>query len=136
MSVQVLHTLGDVNKNIGTSIVRTKTPNLSGIHDVPAKLASKKTGTSFWIIADIDLALFDRLGKIIVKRHCLDVQAVVFVLGFRKSDNGGLGLDSFTIRNNRVGELERNTGVIVLKILEAIVLVSNKVTMRELYVYL
>lgn len=41
----------------------------------------------------------------------------MLVLRLGQSDNGGLGLDRLTVRDDRVGDLERNTGVVLLQIL-------------------
>jgi len=80
--IQVLHTLGDVNEEIGSGPVRTERPDLSGIGDIPAEVISKDTSSQFEIVTRADFAGFNGEGEFLVKRQSLDVKTIVLVLRF------------------------------------------------------
>ena len=115
--VEVLHTLRDVDDQVGAGRVRTETPDLAGVGDIPTVLVSKNARARLEIVTWVDLALLDGGGELLTERHRLREETVVLVLRLGESDNRRLGLDSLTIRNDRVGDLERNTSVVFLEIL-------------------
>jgi hypothetical protein len=116
--VQVLNSLGLVNQQVGTVGVRTEAPNLTGIGDIPAVLVSEDTGTSLEVVTGSDLAGLDGTGDFLVKGLSSEVQTVVLVGGLGQGSHAGLGLDGLTVRNDGVGDTERNTGVVLLEILK------------------
>jgi hypothetical protein len=117
--VQVLHSLGLVNQQVGTVGIGTKAPNLTGISDIPAKVVSQDTGTSLEIVTGGDTASLDFFGNLLVKGLGNHVQTVVLVGGFRQGSHAGLASDGLTVRNDRVGDTEGNTSVVLLEILQA-----------------
>lgn len=117
--VEVLHTLGDIDQQVRTGGVRSKAPDLPGVGDIPTELIGENASTGLEIVTRADLAGLDGLGELFVERHRLDVQTIVLVLRLGEGNNRGLGLDSLTVRNNGVRDLQGNTGVILLEILQA-----------------
>ena len=115
--VQVLHTLGDIDQHVRAGGVGTETPDLPGIGDVPAVLVGEDTRADLVILAGVDLAGLDGHGKLLVDGHGLDVETVMLVLRLRKSDNRRLSLDGLTVTDDGVGDLEGNTSVVLLEIL-------------------
>ena len=116
--VQVLNSLGLVNQQVGTVGVGTEAPNLTGIGDIPAVLVSKDTGTSLEVVTGADLAGLDGLGDLLVKGLSGEVQTVVLVGRLGQGSHAGLSGDGLTVRNDGVGNTERDTGVVLLEILE------------------
>lgn len=116
--VEVLHTLGDIDEQVGAGRVGAETPNLTRIGDVPAILVREDTGAGLEIVTRGDLTVLDGEGELLFDRQGLDVQTIVLVLRFREGDDGGLGLDGLTVTDNGLGDLEGHTGVIILEILE------------------
>ena len=117
--VQVLDSLGLINQQVGTVGIRTETPNLTGIGDIPSVVISQDTGTGLQIITGGDSASLNLLGNLLVKRLGSHVNTVVLVGRFRQGCHAGLGSNGFTIGDDRVGNSERNSGVIFFEILQA-----------------
>lgn len=115
--VEVLHTLGDINQQVRASGVGAKTPNLAGIGNVPAILVGENTSAGLEVVTRVNLAIFDGQAELLIYRLGLDIETVVLVLRLGEGNNRGLGLDSLTVTDDGIGLLERNTGVVFLKIL-------------------
>lgn len=115
--VQVLNSLGDIDQQVGASGVGAETPDLPGIGDIPAVLVSEETGTDLEIVTGADDAVLDGLGEFLLDGESLGEYTVVLVLGLGEGDDARLSLDGLTVGNDRVGNLEGNTGVVVLEIL-------------------
>ena len=78
--VQVLHTLGDVNQQIGTSSIRTKTPDLPGVGNIPSVLVSHNpSSTSLKIVMGTDFAALDSISEVLPGGQG---KAIVLILGF------------------------------------------------------
>jgi hypothetical protein len=116
---EVLDGLGLVNEQVGTVGVGTEAPNLTGIGDVPAVLVSEDTGTSLEIVTRADLAGLDGEGDLLVKGLSSDVETVVLVGRLGQSSDARSAADGLTVLDNGVGDTERNTSVVLLKILQA-----------------
>lgn len=116
--VQVLDGLGLVDKQVGTRGVGTEAPDLTSIGDIPAVLISEDTGTSLEIVTRADLAVLDSKADLLVNRLCGDVQTVVLVGRLRQGSHAGLTADSLTVGDDRVGDTERNTSMVLLEILQ------------------
>ncbi|KAI6748621.1 hypothetical protein HG530_015394 [Fusarium avenaceum] len=117
--VEVLDSLGLVDQQVSTSAVRTEGPDLSGVGDIPAEVVGKDTGTSLEIVTGADLATLDGKSKLLLNGLSNHVQTVVLVGGLGQSSDAGLGSNGLTVLNDGVGDDQGNTGVILLKILEA-----------------
>lgn len=117
--VEVLDGLGLVDEDVGTVGVGTEAPNLTGIGDIPAVLVSKITGTSLEIVTRADLASLNVLGHLLSKRLSGDVQTVVLVGRLGQGSDAGVATDGLTVLDDGVGDAERNTSVVLLKILQA-----------------
>ena len=115
--VEVLHTLRDIDEQVRAGRVGTEAPNLTGVRDIPAELVRENASTSLEIVAGVDLAGLDGERELLLDGHGLDVETVVLVLRLRQGDHRGLGLDGLTVRDDGVGDLEGNTGVVLLEIL-------------------
>jgi len=117
--VKVLDSLGGVNQQVGTSSVGTETPNLTGFCDIPTVLVSELTSTDLEIVTGTNLASFNLVGKLFIKGHTTHVDTVMLVGRLGQTVNGGFSLDGFTVLDNWVTELEGNTSVVFLEILQA-----------------
>jgi hypothetical protein len=117
--VEVLDGLGLVNQQVGTSAIRTEGPDLTGVSDIPAEVVSEDTGTGLEIVTGGNLASLDRKREFLLNRLSNHVQTVVLVGGLGKSSNARLALDSLTVLDDGVGDDQRDTGVVFLKILQA-----------------
>jgi len=116
--VQVLHTLGDVDQQIGTSSIGTETPDLPGVGNIPSVLVGHNPSTGLEIVTGTDFAVLDSNGELLFDGLGLEVQAIVLVLGLGQGNHGGLDLDGLTVTDDGVRNLERNTGVVFLEILD------------------
>ena len=59
--VHVLNSLGDVDNNVGSLIVRSEAPNLDGIVFFPAELFDKSLSSNLNILSLTDFTIFDEL---------------------------------------------------------------------------
>lgn len=117
--IEVLDGLGLVNQQVGTGGVGTEAPDLTGIGDIPAVLVSEDTSTSLEVVTRGDLAILNGQGNLLFHGLGGEVDTVVLVRRLGQGSHAGLSGDSLTVRDNRVGDAERNTGVVVLEILQA-----------------
>ncbi|VUC22096.1 unnamed protein product [Clonostachys rosea] len=117
--VEVLDGLGLVNQQVGTSAIRTEGPDLTGVSDIPAEVVSEDTGTGLEIVTGRNLATLDSERELLLNRLGNHVQTVVLVGGLGESSDAGLALDSLTVLDDGVGDDQRDTGVVFLKILQA-----------------
>ena len=115
--VQVLHTLGDIDQQIGTSSIGTETPDLPSIGNIPPVLVGHKPSTSLEIVTGIDLAVLNSEGELVLEGQGLEVQTVVLVLGLGQGNDGGFSFDGLTVADDGVRNLEGNTSMVFLKIL-------------------
>ena len=77
--VQVLDSLGLIDQKIGTGRIRTETPNLSSIGNVPAVFVGEMSGTNLGIVSRGDLTSFDFSREFFRHGLSLHEQSVVFV---------------------------------------------------------
>ena len=115
--VQVLHALGDIDHQVGTSGIGTKTPDLPGVGNIPSVLVSHNPSTSLEIVTGSNLAVLDSESEFFINGLGLEIQTVVLVLGLGQGYDGGLGLDGLTVTNDGVRNLEGNTSMVFLEIL-------------------
>lgn len=80
--IQVLHTLGDIDQQIRTSSIRTETPDLPSVSDIPTVLIGEDTGTGLEIVTGADSTAFDGFCELFVNGLGLDVKTIVLVLRF------------------------------------------------------
>ncbi|KAK1256398.1 hypothetical protein MKX07_008657 [Trichoderma sp. CBMAI-0711] len=117
--VEVLDGLGLVDEQVGTSAVGAEGPDLSGVGDIPAEVVSEDTGTSLEIVTGGDLAALDGVGELLVHGLSNHVETVVLVGGLGQGSDAGLGLDGLTVLDDRVGDDQGDTGVVVLEVVQA-----------------
>lgn len=119
--IEVLNTLGGVNKKVGETIGRaSKGPDFTGISDIPVVVVGQNTGALLGILSRFDITTNDGVDDLIGEGFSDQVDAVVLV--GRLGDVGDLGLfsDGLTevdhrVRNNNGGTLHE----VVTKILDA-----------------
>lgn len=117
--LEVLDSLSLVDQQVGTAAVRTEAPDLTGIGDIPAVLVGQDTGTSLEIVTWVDLAALDGLANLLIQLVGGNVQTVVLVGRLGQGGHARVAGDSLTVRDDGVGDTERNTSVVLLEILEA-----------------
>lgn len=116
--VEVLHSLGSVDEQVGTVGVGTEAPNLTGISDIPFVLLGKDTGTGLEIITGVDLARFNVGGELLGHGQSLHEDTVVLVGRLGESDDARLGRNGLTVRHDGLTNLDGDLGVVLLEILE------------------
>lgn len=117
--VQVLNGLGLVNQKVGARGVGTETPDLSAISNIPSMFISEVTSTLLEIVTGSNLALLDIKADFLRKRLSREIETVVLVGRLGQSSYRGGGSDSLTVLDDGVGNTERDTSMVVLKILQA-----------------
>jgi hypothetical protein len=117
--VQVLNSLGLVNEQVGAIAIRTESPDLTGISDIPVVVVGKDTGTGLEIVTSADLARLNGERKLLLNGLSNHVQTVVLVGRLGQSSDAGLPRDGLTVLDDGVGDGERDTSVVLLKILQA-----------------
>jgi hypothetical protein len=115
--IKVLNTLGDIDEEIWAGSFGSEAPDLPCVGDIPSELVCENTCANFSIVTRVDLAGLDSNREFLFDRHGSDVQTIVLVLRFRQRSNRRFGLDSLTITDDRIRLLERDTSVILFKIL-------------------
>lgn len=117
--VEVLDSLGLVNQQVGAVGVGAKSPDLAGVGDIPAEVVSKDTGASLEIITRGDLAALDGTAKLLIQGLSNHVETVVLVGRLRKRSHAGLARNGLTVLDDGVRDDERDTGMVLLEILQA-----------------
>ena len=115
--VEVLHTLGGIDEDVGAGGVGAEAPDLTGVGDVPAELVGEDTSADLVIVAGVDLAGLNGEGELLLNWLRLRVETVVLVLRLGERDDGRLRLDGLTVADDRVRNLEGDTSVVLLEIL-------------------
>ena len=77
--IEILDSLGLINKKVRTSSFWTEAPNLLGIIDVPTVLVSQGSGSFLLILLGRNLISLDGISEFISKWLSLDVDSVVLV---------------------------------------------------------
>lgn len=117
--VEVLDGLGLVDQQVGTVGVGTEAPDLTGVSDIPSVLVSHVTGAELEVVTGSDLARLNVLGDLLGHRRGDHVDTVVLVGRLGESLDARVGSNGLTVLNDGVGDTERNTGVVLLEILQA-----------------
>lgn len=117
--VEVLDGLGLVDEQVGTVGVGTETPDLTGVGDIPLVLVSHETGTGLEVVTGSDLAVLNGEREVLTEGLSSEVETVVLVGRLGERSHAGLGGNSLTVGDDRVGDTEGNTSVVLLKILQA-----------------
>jgi len=77
--VQILNSLGLINKEIWTRGFWTETPDLLCIIDIPFEFVSKSSVSNLLILLGIDIISFNSIGQVITEGFGNNVQSVVLV---------------------------------------------------------
>jgi len=112
-----LHTLGNIDQQVGTRGIGPETPDLPGIGNIPSVLVSHDPCTSLEIVTGIDLAILDSDGEFLIEWLGFEIETVVLVLGLGQGNDGGLGLDGLTVTDDGVRDLEGDASMVLLEIL-------------------
>ena len=112
-----MHTLGDIDQQIGTGGIGAETPDLPGVGDIPSELISHDPSASLEIVTGADFATLNGTRKLFFDGLGLEIQTVVLVLGLGQGNDGRLGLDGLTVTDDGVRNLEGDASVVFLEIL-------------------
>jgi len=93
---KVLNSLGDVDANIGSIGVGSKTPDLSGLSNVPAVLLSELSSSELEVVLGIDVSIVDGLRETLGEGRSSDVESVVLVGRLGQTDLVGVGSNSLS----------------------------------------
>jgi len=117
--IKVLDSLGHIDKDVGTLVLRTEAPDLTSISDIPAVVISHVTSTDLGILVDVELAALDVSSALLGERLSLHEETVVLVGRLGETHDAALGSDSLTEGNDGLGDLELGSAVLVTEILKA-----------------
>lgn len=92
---KILYTWCFFSKDVTTSIIRTKTPNLKSIIFVPFEFFTEKLGSWFNIILSRDSTFFNIISKINVKWSSLSIDSVMFIGWLGHANNTWCSSNSF-----------------------------------------
>lgn len=82
-------------------------------------VVSEDTGTGLEIVTWVDSARLNVLGNLLIQRLSSHVDSVVLVGGLGESSHGRLAGDGLTVRNDWRRDLQWDTSVVLLEILQA-----------------
>merc|ERR1711935_419254 len=117
--VKELDSLGDVNDHVGSVLVGSEGPDLTGVVDVPLVLLRQVATTGLWLVTWRDILVLDLVSKTFWEGLGLHVQTVVLVGRLGQAHDGRLLGDGLAVRHNGVGLDDGDTGVVLLQILQA-----------------
>lgn len=117
--VKVLHGLGAVEDEVGSSAVGAEAPDLTSLGHIVVVLLGQITGAHLEIILGAHITVVNVLGQTVGHGQSLHQQTVVLVGRLGQAHLVGLLSDGFTVRHNGVGLLQRDASVILLQILKA-----------------
>lgn len=117
--IEVLDSLGHINKDVGTLVLRSEAPDLTSISDIPAVVISHVTSTDLGILVDVELAALDVSSALLAERLSLHEETVVLVGRLGETHDAALGSDSLTEGNDGLRDLELGSAVLVTEILKA-----------------
>mmetsp|Transcript_27826 Transcript_27826/g.59504 ORF Transcript_27826/g.59504 Transcript_27826/m.59504 type:complete len:202 (+) Transcript_27826:602-1207(+) len=115
---QVVNSLSCVNIGIGSILIRSKRPDFSGLSDIPAEVIGQLTSKCLIICLRVHNTIFDSITKFTRHGFSFKEQTVMLVGRLGQTSNGGLGLNSFTVRDNGIRDLNLCSHEIILKILQ------------------
>lgn len=116
--VEELDSLGDIDDHVGTVLVWAEAPDLSAVVDVPLVLLGHVSSSGLDVVSWSDLLFLDLVGHTFWHWGGLHVETVVLVGRLGEADLvGGLG-DGLSVRNNGLGLLDGDAGVVFFEILE------------------
>eukprot|EP00756_Hemistasia_phaeocysticola_P023467 Hpha_TRINITY_DN15896_c2_g10::TRINITY_DN15896_c2_g10_i5::g.192013::m.192013 len=120
--VHVLHTLGRVHDNVGTSAVRPEAPDLTRLVNVPLVLVGVQTRTRLQLSLRAVLLrlVLDLRLQLLAQGLRLGEDTVVLVRRLAEALLGALLRHRLTERHNRLGDLQlRASHVVLLQVLQA-----------------
>mmetsp|Transcript_10320 Transcript_10320/g.11764 ORF Transcript_10320/g.11764 Transcript_10320/m.11764 type:complete len:304 (-) Transcript_10320:1593-2504(-) len=119
--VQVLHTLGGVDDNVGLSIGgKTEAPDLPGLSDIPLEVVGEHAGALLHVHVLLEDSLVHRGAELIAQRLGVQVDTVVLVGRLANHVHASLLRDRFAERHHGLAEAEGGTlHVVLAEILQA-----------------
>merc|ERR1712038_335445 len=116
--IEILNSLGAVNKDVGSKGLGAEAPDLPGLGDVIVVLIGEVTGSGLQLVPGVHLAVVDVLSQTVGHGDGPHEEPVVLVGRLGQTHLAGLLRDRLPVGDNRVGLLQRNLGVILLQILQ------------------
>merc|ERR1711988_2084497 len=117
--VKILDSLCAVDHDVGSAGLRAEAPDLSGLSDVELVLVGEVTATDLEVVPGVDLTLVNVLSQTIGHGNGPHEKPVVLVWRLGQTHLARLLGDSLSVGHDGVGLLQRDLGVVLLKILEA-----------------
>mmetsp|Transcript_41573 Transcript_41573/g.70131 ORF Transcript_41573/g.70131 Transcript_41573/m.70131 type:complete len:529 (+) Transcript_41573:715-2301(+) len=117
--LQVGNTLGLISDNVGPGSIRTKAPDLTGVHHIPLIVVSQIPRACLGVVLVADLAVVDIVAQLVPKRLRLREHSVMFVRRLAQADDGSSLGDGFTERDYGLRNPQFDTHEILLQILQA-----------------
>mmetsp|Transcript_25046 Transcript_25046/g.53989 ORF Transcript_25046/g.53989 Transcript_25046/m.53989 type:complete len:483 (+) Transcript_25046:135-1583(+) len=116
---EVVHTLGGVNEKIGSSALRSKGPNLTGLSDIPAKFIRHLTALGLRLVTGGNFTIINRKTEFSTNSSSLHKETVVLVGRLGKTGLVRLAGTCLTEGDDGIRDLDLSSHKVLLKILEA-----------------
>jgi len=117
--VHELNSLGDVDKDVWSLVIRSERPDLLGISLVPAEIVAEGLLSFLGVILWSELSVVDEVSEFVSKRLSGDVKSVVLIGRLGQADLAGGGRDGFLVGDEWVGDLDFAVSVFLLEIVQA-----------------
>ena len=114
-----MNSLGDIDDQVGSLVVRSETPDLGGIVLLPSELVRESLSSDFDILSGRNLVAFDKEGQFIVKWAACSVDSVVLILRFGHDWLNGIGSHCFLVGDDWIVLDDLALGEVFLEIVEA-----------------
>jgi len=111
--VQVLHSLGLINEEVGTRCFWTEAPNLDSFVLIPFVFFSEESVSFFLVHLWCNCVTINGSWQFITKRSGLDVESVMLVWWFSKTDLGTGGVNCLFVCDDWVRFLDFNLSIFV-----------------------
>ena len=115
--VEVLHSLGAVDEDVGAGGVGAEAPDLTGLGDVVLVLVGQVATTDLEVVTGVHLSLVNVLGEAVGHGHGLHEQPVVLVGRLGQTHLARLLGHGLTVGHDGIGLLQGDLGVVLLEIL-------------------
>jgi hypothetical protein len=134
--VHELALFGNINKQVGTSGLRTEAPNLLCIIGVPLVFVLENLVSDLDVLFGGNFLALNGVGKVVTEGESLTENSVVLVGRLGQARLAGFGWDGFSVWDDGVTLLEWAFGVLFFEILEANFDVEFTATSNDVFAWL
>mmetsp|Transcript_5864 Transcript_5864/g.9003 ORF Transcript_5864/g.9003 Transcript_5864/m.9003 type:complete len:215 (-) Transcript_5864:676-1320(-) len=116
---QVVDSLCGINEKVRSSSLRSESPDLTGLRNIPAELISELTALELRISTRVDITIINSVTELGTNGVSLNEKTVVLVSRLGKTSLVGLSSTCLTEGNNGIRDLDLSSHEVLLKILQA-----------------